>query len=245
MGTDGTKIDAVSPRGECEFVGEVAQWIPMAVIGDMLGMPREHHAELLRWSDELLGGGEVALIEDDGERRARQASVAIEYWGFARSVIEDRKKSPRDDLANFRRKVDAGADSAITQYFYNDEAYWRFVDDARAAGVHVPIVPGIMPIASATGLARFSDNCGAEIPRWIRRRLESYGDDAKSIRAFGLDVVTALCERLIARGAPGLHFYTLNQAALTVEIVQRLGLARTAATPSTSPRALSACASRT
>jgi methylenetetrahydrofolate reductase (NADPH) len=133
--------------------------------------------------------------------------------------------SPRDDLANFKRKVDAGADSAITQYFYNDEAYWRFVDDARAIGVDVPIIPGIMPIASAAGLARFSDNCGADIPRWIRRRLESYGDDAASIRAFGLDVVTALCERLLARGAPGLHFYTLNQAALTLEIGGRLGLA--------------------
>src|SRR6185437_5249382 len=133
--------------------------------------------------------------------------------------------SPRDDLANFKRKVDAGADSAITQYFYNDEAYWRFVDEARASGVDVPIIPGIMPIASAAGLARFSDNCGADIPRWIRRRLESYGDDVASIRAFGLDVVTALCERLLARGAPGLHFYTLNQAALTLEIGGRLGLA--------------------
>jgi methylenetetrahydrofolate reductase (NADPH) len=134
-------------------------------------------------------------------------------------------RSPHDDLANFKRKVDAGADSAITQYFFNDEAYWRFVDEAAALGIDVPIVPGIMPIGSAAGLARFSDNCGAEIPRWIRRRLESYGDDVKSIRAFGLDVVTALCERLIARGAPGLHFYTLNQAGLTVEIVRRLRLA--------------------
>jgi methylenetetrahydrofolate reductase (NADPH) len=134
-------------------------------------------------------------------------------------------RNPHDDLANFTRKVDAGADNAITPYFVNDEAYWRFVEDARAAGVGVPIIPGIMPIASAAGLARFSDHCGADIPRWIRRRRESYGDDAKSIRAFGLDVVTALCERLLARGAPGLHFYTLNQAALTVEIVQRLGLA--------------------
>jgi methylenetetrahydrofolate reductase (NADPH) len=139
--------------------------------------------------------------------------------------VHPQAKSPRDDLANFKRKVDAGANSAITQYFYNDEAYWRFVDDARAIGVGVPIVPGIMPIASAAGLARFSDNCGAEIPRWIRRRLESYGDDAASIRAFGLDVVTALCDRLLARGAPGLHFYTLNQGALTAEIGRRLGLA--------------------
>jgi len=138
--------------------------------------------------------------------------------------VHPQSRSPRDDLANFKRKVDAGANSAITQYFYNDDAYWRFVDEARALGVDVPIVPGIMPVASASGLARFSDNCGAEIPRWMRRRLEAYGDDIASIRAFGLDVVTALCERLLARGAPGLHFYTLNQAALTGAIWQRLGL---------------------
>jgi methylenetetrahydrofolate reductase (NADPH) len=138
--------------------------------------------------------------------------------------VHPQAKSPMDDLAHFKAKIDAGADGAITQYFFNDEAYWAFVDAAVTAGVDVPIVPGIMPIASASGLARFSDNCGAEIPRWIRRRLEGYGDDAASIRAFGLDVVSALCERLIARGAPGLHFFTLNQAALTVEIVRRLEL---------------------
>jgi methylenetetrahydrofolate reductase (NADPH) len=131
-------------------------------------------------------------------------------------------KTPQDDLAAFKRKVDAGADSAITQYFYNPDAYWHFVDAARAAGVGVPIVPGIMPIGSASGLARFSDACGAEIPRWIRRKLEGYGDDAASIRAFGLDVVTDLCAGLLARGAPGLHFYTLNVASLTTTIWQRL-----------------------
>jgi methylenetetrahydrofolate reductase (NADPH) len=133
-------------------------------------------------------------------------------------------RSPRDDLAAFKRKVEAGADSAITQYFYNADAYWHFVDAAAALGVHVPIVPGIMPIASFTKLARFSDACGAEIPRWIRRTLESCGDDSASIRAFGLDVVTELCDGLLARGAPGLHFYTMNQAALTSTIWQRLGL---------------------
>ena len=132
--------------------------------------------------------------------------------------------SPQLDLANFKRKVDAGANSAITQYFYNPDAYSRFVDDCEAIGVRVPIVPGIMPIASASKLARFSDACGAEIPRWIRRRLEGYGDDVASIRAFGLDVVTDLCAKLVARGAPGLHFYTLNQASLTTTIWQRLGL---------------------
>ncbi|HET9339510.1 MAG TPA: methylenetetrahydrofolate reductase [NAD(P)H] [Casimicrobiaceae bacterium] len=132
--------------------------------------------------------------------------------------------TPEHDLANFKRKIDAGANSAITQYFFNPDAYFRFVDDCDAIGVRVPIVPGIMPIASAAKLARFSDACGAEIPRWIRRRLEGYGDDVASIRAFGLDVVTDLCAKLVSRGAPGLHFYTLNQAALTSTIWHRLGL---------------------
>ena len=133
-------------------------------------------------------------------------------------------RSPRDDLIAFKRKVDAGADSAITQYFYNADAYWHFDDACRALGITVPIVPGIMPISSFSKLARFSDACGAEIPRWIRKKLEGYGDDTASIRAFGLDVVTELADSLLARGAPGLHFYTLNQAALTTTIWQRLGL---------------------
>ncbi len=133
-------------------------------------------------------------------------------------------KSPRDDLENFKRKVDAGANSAITQYFYNADAYAQFVDQAQALGVAVPIVPGIMPIANFSKIARFSDACGTEIPRWMRKKFESFGDDSASVRSFGLDVVTALCERLLANGAPGLHFYTLNQAGLTSTIWQRLGL---------------------
>jgi methylenetetrahydrofolate reductase (NADPH) len=133
-------------------------------------------------------------------------------------------KSPRDDLANFKRKVDAGANSAITQYFYNADAYAHFVEAVQALGVVVPIVPGVMPIANFSKIARFSDACGAEIPRWMRRKFESLGDDAASVRAFGLDVVTDLCQRLLAQGAPGLHFYTLNQAGLTSTICQRLGL---------------------
>jgi len=132
--------------------------------------------------------------------------------------------SPDADLANFKRKIDAGADSAITQYFFNADSYYHFVEQAMAAGVDVPIVPGIMPILSFSKIARFSDACGAEIPRWIRRKMESFGDDAASIRAFGLDVVADLCADLLARGAPGLHFYTLNQAALTTTIWQRLEL---------------------
>jgi len=131
-------------------------------------------------------------------------------------------RSPRDDLQNFARKVKAGADSAITQYFYNADAYFNFVDEATALGVGIPIVPGIMPILSFSKLARFSDACGAEIPRWMRRKFESYGDDTDSIRAFGLDVVTELCQKLLAGGAPGLHFYSMNQAALVCEIWKRL-----------------------
>jgi methylenetetrahydrofolate reductase (NADPH) len=133
-------------------------------------------------------------------------------------------RTPQADLDHFARKVAAGANSAITQYFFNPDAYWSFVDACIGRGIDVPIVPGIMPIASFTKLARFSDACGAEIPRWIRRNLEGFGDDAASIRAFGLDVVTQLCAGLLERGAPGLHFYTLNQAGLTSTVWQRLGL---------------------
>jgi methylenetetrahydrofolate reductase (NADPH) len=138
-------------------------------------------------------------------------------------------RTPGEDLANFKRKIEAGADSAITQYFFNAAGYYHFVDEARAAGIDVPIVPGIMPILSFSKLARFSDACGAEIPRWIRRKFESFGDDVASVHAFGLDVVTALCADLLAHGAPGLHFYTLNQAPLTRTIWRRLGLPQAAA----------------
>jgi methylenetetrahydrofolate reductase (NADPH) len=131
-------------------------------------------------------------------------------------------RSPQDDLQNFIRKIKAGANSAITQYFYNADAYFRFVDELHIAGVDVPVVAGIMPITNYTQLMRFSDMCGAEIPRWIRLKLASFGDDSASIRAFGLDVVTQMCDRLIAGGAPGLHFYTLNQAAPTIAIWQRI-----------------------
>jgi methylenetetrahydrofolate reductase (NADPH) len=133
-------------------------------------------------------------------------------------------KSAQDDLNAFVRKVQAGASAAITQYFFNADAYFRFVDDCDALGVTIPIVPGIMPITNSTQLARFSDACGAEIPRWIRKRLEAYGDDLDAIRAFGLDVITDLCDRLLQGGAPGLHFYTLNQAGPSSTIWQRLGL---------------------
>lgn len=134
-------------------------------------------------------------------------------------------RTPADDLAAFAGKIEAGADSAITQYFYNADAYFHFVDAVRARGIDVPIIPGIMPIGNFSRLSRFSDACGTELPRWMRRKFESFSDDGEAIRAFGLDVVTGLCARLLAGGAPGLHFYTLNQAELTLEICRRLASA--------------------
>jgi methylenetetrahydrofolate reductase (NADPH) len=167
-----------------------------------------------RYANEL-----VAFIRAETGARFHIEVAAYPEW-------HPQAKSPREDLLNFKRKVDAGASSAITQYFYNADAYEHFVAQARALGVTVPIIPGIMPIASFSKLARFSDACGAEIPRWMRRKFESFGDDAESIRAFGLDVVTELCQHLIERGAPGLHFYSMNQAGLTLEVCKRLGLDR-------------------
>ncbi len=138
--------------------------------------------------------------------------------------VHPQAKSPEADVQAYVAKVQAGADSAITQYFYNSDAYFRFVDDAYQLGADVPVVPGIMPIGSSTQLLRFSDACGAEIPRWIRLRLQGFGDDTESIKAFGLDVVTDLCDQLRTAGVPGLHFYSMNQSAATLEIVRRLGL---------------------
>jgi methylenetetrahydrofolate reductase (NADPH) len=146
----------------------------------------------------------------------------VEVAGYPEYHPQARK--PEHDLAAFKAKIEAGANGAITQYFYNADAYFHFVERAQAMGVAVPIVPGIMPINNFSQLARFSDACGAEIPRWMRLKLEAYGDDTASIKAFGLDVVTDLCDRLLAGGAPGLHFYTLNQAGPTSTIWQRLGL---------------------
>ena len=138
--------------------------------------------------------------------------------------VHPQARSPEADLQAFAAKVRAGADSAITQYFFNADAYSRFVDDVRRLGLDVPVIPGIMPIAGSTQLMRFSDACGAEIPRWIRLRLQGFGDDTASIRAFGMDVVAQLCEQLRRAGAPGLHFYTMNQSATTQALCQRLGL---------------------
>ena len=166
----------------------------------------------LRFASEL-----VAFIrEHSGDWFHIEVACYPEYHPQARSAA--------DDLRHFRDKVAAGANSAITQYFYNADAYFRFVDDCEALGVDIPIVPGIMPIGNLSQLARFSDACGAEIPRWLRLKMQSYGDDSASIRSLGMDVVTELCDRLLAAGAPGLHFYTMNQAGPTSTIWQRLGL---------------------
>ena len=140
--------------------------------------------------------------------------------------VHPQARSARDDLLNFKRKIDAGADSAITQYFYNADSYFHFVDECRKLGITAPIVPGIMPIVRYSQLARFSDACGAEIPRWMRKTLEGFGDDNESVQAFGLDVVSNMCEKLLQGGAPGLHFYTLNQAKPCMAIYQRLGFSK-------------------
>jgi methylenetetrahydrofolate reductase (NADPH) len=131
-------------------------------------------------------------------------------------------RSQQEEMFYFKQKVEAGADGAVTQYFYNADAYFAFTDDCRRAGIDIPITPGIMPITNYRQLSRFSEMCGAEIPQWIRKRLEGFGDDGASIRAFGLDVVTALCERLLEGGAPGLHIYTLNRANASFLLWQRL-----------------------
>ena len=136
--------------------------------------------------------------------------------------VHPQSANAAEDFKNFKRKVEAGADAAITQYFFNTEAYFYFVDNCEKNGITIPVVPGIMPITQYTQLFRFSEMCGADIPRWMRKRLESYGDDRQSIQAFGLDLVSNLCQRLLDGGAPGLHFYTMNQSAPTLAILENL-----------------------
>ncbi|WP_036171978.1 methylenetetrahydrofolate reductase [NAD(P)H] [Massilia sp. 9096] len=168
------------------------------------------------------GAGELRYASDLVEFIRAETGDRFHIEVAAYPEMHPQARSPQDDLQAFARKVQAGANAAITQYFYNPDAYFAFVDNTRKLGVDVPIVPGIMPITNTTQLMRFSDMCGAEIPRWIRLKLASFGDDSASIKAFGLDVVTGLCERLIAGGAPGLHFYSMNQAGPTTAICQRL-----------------------
>ena len=182
----------------------------------------------------------VALRGDmpSGMVEAGEFRYANELVGFIREETADhfhievaaypeyhpQASSPDRDLANFKRKVEAGASSAITQYFYNADAYFRFIDSCEKSGIDIPVVPGIMPITNYYQLTRFSDACGSEIPRWIRKRLEAYGEDLDSIRAFGEEVVTGMCERLLAHGSPGLHFYTLNRAEPALAVWKNLGL---------------------
>ena len=169
-------------------------------------------------------GGEFVYASDLVAFIRAETGDAFHIEVAAYPEIHPQAKSADADLQAFAAKVKAGANSAITQYFFNADAYFRFVDDVQRLGVEVPVVPGIMPITSSTQLMRFSDACGAEIPRWIRLRLQGFGDDTASIKSFGLDVMTALCEQLRAQGVPGIHFYTMNQAAATTEIIRRLKL---------------------
>jgi methylenetetrahydrofolate reductase (NADH) len=166
----------------------------------------------LRYASELVR----FIREESGDWFEIEVACYPEYHPQARK--------PEHDLSAFKAKIDAGANAAITQYFYNPDAYFHFIDQARALGIQVPIVPGIMPINNFSQLARFSDACGAEIPRWMRLKLESYADDTASIKAFGMDVVTDLCDKLLSGGAPGLHVYTMNQAGPSCTLWQRLGL---------------------
>jgi len=168
------------------------------------------------------GAGELRYASDLVEFIRQETGDWFHIEVAAYPEMHPQAKSPQDDLQAFVRKVQAGANAAITQYFYNPDAYFQFVDNVRKLGVDVPIVAGIMPITNYTQLMRFSDMCGAEIPRWVRLKLASFGDDSASIKAFGLDVVSGLCERLIAGGVPGLHFYSMNQAAATTAIWQRV-----------------------
>lgn len=205
-----------------------------------IGSTREHIREILQ-RYQAAGIRRIVALRGDlpsGVGFAGELRYANELVEFIRTETGDhfhievaaypeyhpQARTPQDDLLAFKRKVEAGADSAITQYFYNVDAYLHFRDECAALGVNVPIVPGIMPIVSFSKLARFSDACGAEIPRWMRRKFEAFGDDSDSIKAFGLDVVSELCEKLLAAGAPGLHFYSMNQSAATLAICQRLGI---------------------
>ncbi|HEY7447306.1 MAG TPA: methylenetetrahydrofolate reductase [NAD(P)H] [Vicinamibacterales bacterium] len=210
--------------GSCRF--EIADMLELyrhvgidhivALRGDAVGGVAG--ADELRYANELV----EFVRETTGDHFRIQVACYPEF--------HPQSGSPQDDLLNFKRKAEAGADSAITQYFYNIDSYFRFVDDCHSVGIGLPIVPGIMPIGNFAQLVRFSESCGAEIPRWLRLKMESFGEDGVSIRSLGLDVVTQLCDRLLAAGAPGLHFYTMNQAGLTLEICERLGLAAPCAT---------------
>jgi methylenetetrahydrofolate reductase (NADPH) len=228
--------------GTLQAVSEImAEGCPAAPHLSCIGQSRESIRERLA-AYSAAGIRRIVALRGDlpsGYGTGGEFRYASDLVAFVRSETGDRfhievaaypethpqAKSPLSDLDAFAAKVKAGANSGITQYFFNSDAYFRYVDDLHAMGVDVPVVPGIMPITSSTQLMRFSDACGAEIPRWIRMRLQAFGDDTASIKAFGLDVVTDLCDQLRNAGVPGLHFYTMNQSSATSEIVRRLALA--------------------
>ncbi len=217
-----------------------AKGIPAAPHLSCVASTKENISAILKGYQEHGISKIVALRGDlpSGMMSAGEFRYANELVEFIRKETDDyfqihvaaypemhpQAANSNEDFKNFKRKVDAGADAAITQYFYNAEAYFYFVDACEKSGIDIPIIPGIMPITQYSQLFRFSDMCGADIPRWMRKRLECFGDDRESIQAFGLDVVSELCQRLLDNGAPGLHFYTMNQAAPTLAIWENLKL---------------------
>ena len=207
IGSHGEEIDALLQRYMVQGIHRL-----VTLRGDLpSGMGRGDPSEF-RYANEL-----VAFIRSQtGDHFHIEVAAYPEFHPQARDALAD--------LKHFRRKVEAGANAAITQYFYNADAYFRFLDSCQQLDIRIPIVPGIMPVTNFSQLARFSDACGAEIPRWMRKRLEAFGDDLDSIRAFGHEVVVDLCRRLLEGGAPGLHFYTMNQAGPTLAIWRALGL---------------------
>ena len=209
IGSNREEISAMLERYRQQGINRL-----VALRGDLPSGSGLGEIDDLRYANELVD----FIRETTGDHFHIEVAAYPEYHPQA--------PSPAADLLNFKRKVDAGADSAITQYFYNADAYCHFVDNCEKAGISIPIVPGIMPITNYTQLARFSDATGAEIPRWIRKKLEAFGEDLDSLRAFGEEVVTYLCEKLLDAGAPGLHFYTMNQSGPTLKLWKNLGLER-------------------
>ncbi len=207
IGSDKSEIDEILHRYQQQGINRL-----VALRGDLPSGAGLGELDELRYANELV----EHIRKTTGDHFHIEVAAYPEYHPQA--------KTPLTDLENFKRKVDAGASAAITQYFYNADAYLYFVDACEKAGVDIPIVPGIMPITNYTQLARFSDGCGAEIPRWIRKRLQTYGDDLESLRAFGEDVVTSMCQRLLDEGAPGLHFYSMNQVVPTMRLWKNLNI---------------------
>ncbi|MCG3203081.1 MAG: 5,10-methylenetetrahydrofolate reductase [Gammaproteobacteria bacterium] len=202
---------------------------PVTTIREVLGRYRDagiRQVVALRGDmpSGTVGWGELRYANELVEFIRRESGDWFHIEVAAYPEVHPQAGSAQEDLRNFKRKVDAGADGAITQYFFNPDAYFRFVDDCRRLGITIPITPGIMPITNFTQLMRFSEGCGAEIPRWIQKRMRDFGDDRVSIRRFGIDVTTELCRRLLERGAPGLHIYTMNQHEPAEAVWGNLGL---------------------